>query len=106
MSTARSECRYHLGNVARSSQACSQPRLGAAARPTALRWRLSAPRVPRRAPCPDAGRGAPGGAGGVLKTRPDYNPAGPSHERALAIREKATGAEHPDVADSLYDVGL
>ena len=35
-----------------------------------------------------------------------YDEAKPNFERALAIREKALGAEHPDVAMGLNNLGM
>ena len=35
-----------------------------------------------------------------------YDEAKPNYERALAIREKALGVEHPQVATGLNNVGM
>ena len=43
--------------------------------------------------------------GYYLKQIGDYDAARPYYERALAIREKVLGAEHPDTASSLNNLG-
>jgi tetratricopeptide (TPR) repeat protein len=43
-------------------------------------------------------------AGFYLSERGRYTDAKPLYERGLAIREKAFGAEHPDVATSLNNL--
>ena len=40
------------------------------------------------------------------KFRTDYGDAEPLHKRALAIREKALGRDHPDVATTLSDLAV
>ena len=40
----------------------------------------------------------------LLKTKGDYAGAEPLYRRALAIRERALGPDHPDTAKSLNDV--
>jgi hypothetical protein len=42
----------------------------------------------------------------VLQAEGDLAGARPFHERALAAREKALGAEHPDTAESLSNLAL
>ena len=41
-----------------------------------------------------------------LKNRAEHDEAKPLFQRALAIREKALGSEHPDVAQSLNNLAL
>ncbi len=43
---------------------------------------------------------------GVLRSQGHYAEAEPLHKRALAIREKALGPEHPPVAQSLNNLAL
>ena len=43
--------------------------------------------------------------GAVLRAQGDLEGARGYYERALAIREKALGADHPDVATSLNNLG-
>jgi len=43
---------------------------------------------------------------GFYANQGEYRKAEPFYERALAIREKALGSEHPDVATSLYNLAL
>jgi tetratricopeptide (TPR) repeat protein len=42
---------------------------------------------------------------GLYSTQGGYADAEPLYERALAIREKALGPDHPDVANSLNSLG-
>ena len=42
----------------------------------------------------------------LYETLGDYAKAEPLFKRALAIREKALGPEHPDVATSLNNLAL
>jgi len=42
----------------------------------------------------------------LLRSQGDYAGARPLYERSLAIREKALGADHPDTAASLNNLGL
>ena len=55
--------------------------------------KLLTPVTPRKASCPSCARG-------------QYPQAEPLNQRSLAIREKALGPDHPDVATSLNNLAL
>jgi tetratricopeptide (TPR) repeat protein len=46
------------------------------------------------------------GMGALAQAQGEYEQARRSHARALAIREKALGPEHPDVATSINNLGI
>ncbi|MEM7633864.1 MAG: tetratricopeptide repeat protein [Pseudomonadota bacterium] len=67
----------------------------------------------RTLPFPGRGTGGPGdfasdlnNLADLLRTQGKYDEAKPLFERAIAIHEKALGAEHPSYAIDLYNLAL
>ena len=95
-----SRCRsLSLNNLA---ELYREPRLATPtpSRSTSGRWRSGRRRSARPSRCRDIAE-QPGCA---LRNQGRYADAEPLYKRALAIREKALGADHPDVADTLNNL--